>query len=219
MPMMYLPSCKFTAYSPEASKRIKAYLTEHYEVQIGGCCRPGHKKLTADDTVIYICNTCAAFCQEDSPAEKIISIWELLDNDEQFSFPDYGQPKMAVQDCWRVYDNEAQKRAVRRILEKMNIVVEELDESFSKTRFCGTSLYEALPKQNGEFAPNRFIKHAEDCFVPHTAEEQAALMETHCAAIDSGTVVCYCVACAKGITLGGKQAVHLLELMFGLGPT
>ncbi|WP_371362097.1 hypothetical protein SRRS_33380 [Sporomusa rhizae] len=218
MSMIYLPSCKFTAYSPEASKKIKNYLSENYDIQIGGCCRPFHKKLTNDDTVIYICNTCSAFCQEDSAAEKTISIWELLESDKHFPFPDYGHRKMAVQDCWRVYDNASQQKAVRKILQRMNIDIEELDEKYDKTRFCGVSLYESLPKQNGEFAPNRFIENAEGLFIPHTEKEQAALMKKHCDKINSNEVVCYCIACIKGINLGGKKGIHLLDLMFGLEP-
>ncbi|XEQ97635.1 hypothetical protein SPX_24990 [Sporomusa paucivorans] len=216
MSAIYLPSCKFTAHSPEASKRIKNYLSENYDIQIGGCCRPFHKQLTSDDTVIYICNTCSAFCLEDSAAEKIISVWELLAEDTHFSFPDYSHRKMALQDCWRSYDNAAQQKAVRRILQRMNINIEELDENYNKTRFCGVSLYEPLPKQNGEFAPNRFIENAEGLFIPHTEDEQAALMKKHCDKINSHEVVCYCTACIKGINLGEKNGVHLLDLMFGL---
>lgn len=216
MPMIYLPSCKFTAYSPEASKRIQRYLSENNDIQIGGCCRPLHKKLTNNDTVVYICNTCSAFCTESSAAEKAISIWELLENDEQFPYPDYGHRKMAVQDCWRVYDNASQQKAVRNIIKKMNIDIEELDENYDKTRFCGVSLYEPLPKQNGDFAPKRFIENAEGLFIPHTEEERTVLMKNHCAAITANEVICYCVACIKGINHGEKKGIHLLDLLFSL---
>lgn len=216
MSMIYFPSCKFTAYSPQASKKIEKYLLENYDIQIWGCCKPNHKKLTNDDTVVYLCNTCSAFCREGSAVKKVVSVWELLENDEQFPFPDYGHRKMAIQDCWRVYDNEPHQRAVRRILQKMNIDIEELDENFGKTRFCGTSLYEQLSKQNGEFAPKRFIENAEGLFQQHTKEEHITLMKKHCDKINSDEVVSYCIACNKGINLGGKKGIHLLDLMSGL---
>ncbi len=218
MSMIYLPSCKFTLYSPEASKNIKNYLSANYDMQIGGCCRPDHKKLTNRDTVVYICNTCAAFCAEDSAAEKVVSLWELLDNDKQFLYPDYGHKKMALQDCWRVYDHTSQQKAVRRIIKRMNIDIEELDENYDKTNFCGVSLYEPLPKQNGDFAPKRFIENAEGIFLPHTKEEQVALMKEHSDKINSNEVICYCTSCINGINLGGKKGRHLLDLMFGLEP-
>lgn len=216
MPTIYLPSCKFTAYSPGSSKRIKKYLSENYDMQITGCCRTNHKKFTSDDTVVYICNTCAAFCREDSAAKKVISVWELLENDKNFPFPDCGHRKMTIQDCWRVYDNEPQQKAIRRILQKMNIDIEESDDNFDRTRFCGTTLYESLPEQNGEFAPKRFIKNAEGLFQSHSEEEHGTLMKEHCDNIHYDEVVCYCIACIKGINLGGKKGIHLLDLIYGL---
>lgn len=215
MSMIYYPSCKFTSYAQEASKKIQVYLATNYDAQIEGCCRPSHQNLNSNDTVIYICNTCAAFCTENSPAEKVISIWELLEKDEGFPFPDYNQRKMALQDCWRGHDNPSQQKAVRKILEKMNIQIEEFDENYSKTKFCGTSLYELLPKQNGEFAPKRFLENAEGLFSPHTDKEKEELMKKHCAQITASEVVCYCASCLKGINLGEKKGVHLLELMLG----
>lgn len=216
MTMIYLPSCKFTIYSPESSKRIKEYLIANHDIQVWGCCRPNHKKLTNEDTVVYICNSCAAFSREDSDAEKVISLWELLADDENFPFPDYGHRRLAIQDCWRSYDNGPQQRAIRKILQKMNIDIEELDENFDKTRFCGTTLYEPLPKQNGEFAPKRFIEDADGFFIPHTEEEKIALMKKHCDTIDSSEVICYCTSCMAGIHLGGKKGIHLLDLILGL---
>lgn len=218
MSQIYLPSCKFTVYSPKASEIIKKYLSDNYDMQIAGCCRPNHKNFTSDDTIVYICNTCAAFCREDSSAKKVVSVWELLGNDENFPFPDYGHRKMAIQDCWRGYDNKPQQKAIRRILQKMNIEIEELADNFDKTRFCGTTLYETLPEQNGNFAPKRFVENAKGLFQFHTEEEHNILMKEHCDKIHSDEVVCYCIACIKGINFGGKKGIHLLDLMLGLEP-
>lgn len=215
MATIYFPSCKFTAYSPKSSKKIQDYLSEKFNFQIGSCCRPGHKKLKKEDEVIYICNTCAAFCKEDSAAEKITSVWELLADDEQFLFPDYSRQKITIQDCWRTYDNISHQKAVRKILQKMNIDIVELKENYDKTRFCGMTLYQPLPKENGEFAPVRFIENASEFFHPHPEEEQIALMKKHCETIETDEVICYCPGCISGINHGGKKGVHLLDLMFG----
>ena len=77
MSTIYYPSCKFTAMSPESSEKISDYLSREHDITIEGCCRPSHPHLTAQDTAITICNTCAAICSEDSPA-KIISLSFLL---------------------------------------------------------------------------------------------------------------------------------------------
>lgn len=214
MGMIYFPSCKFTAYSPESSRKTKQYLQDNYDVQIAGCCRPGHKSVTEKDTVIYICNTCAAFCRESTPAHNVLSIWELLLQDKKFPFLDHKGKAITLQDCWRTYDNRAQQEAVREILRLMNIEILEMEENYDQTKFCGTSLLEALSKQNGELAPQRFIKNADGFFTSHTPEEQETLMKNHCETIQTDEVVSYCVACVKGINLGGKQGIHLLDLLF-----
>lgn len=215
MSTIYLPSCKFTAYSPETSGKIKSYLTEKHGAKITGCCRPNHKKFTVEDTVLYVCNSCAAFTRESSLAKEVISIWEIIDKDDNFEFPDYQNKKMAIQDCWRVYDNLPQQLAIRSLLAKMNIGLEELDENFEKTRFCGTTLYENLPKQNGELAPKRFIENAGDFFHAHTEEDHIKLMKDHFENVEAEEVIAYCTGCLNGISLADKKPVHLAELVFG----
>ena len=44
---------------------------------------------------------------------------------------------MTIQDCWRARNLPLLQRAVRLCLERMNIVVVELDENYEKTRFDG----------------------------------------------------------------------------------
>lgn len=214
MSMIYFPSCRFTAYSPESSRKIKQYLQDNHDIQIAGCCRPGHKSVTHKDTVIYICNTCAAFCRESTPAHTVVSIWELLINDNKFPFPNHKGKTATLQDCWRSYDNRAQQEAVREILRLMNIQILEMKENYDKTKFCGVSLLEPLPKQNGELAPRRFIENAGGFFSSCTPEEQTSRMKNYCTAIQTDEVVGYCTACVKGIDLGGKQGIHLLDLVF-----
>ena len=179
MATVYYPSCKFTAYSPASSQKIQSYLAEKFSVQMLGCCRPEHKNRVQEDTVVYICNTCAAFAQETSRAEKIISVWEVMAEDEEFPLPDYGGQKMTLQDCWRVYDNPCQQKAVRKILRRMKIDIVELEENYDQTRFCGLGLYNPMPDEYKEFAPARFMEKGKGFFQPHTKEEQLGLMQKH----------------------------------------
>ena len=212
MAYIYYPSCKFTAFSPESSAAISKILKERYGFTIAGCCRPGHKELTAADTAVTVCNTCAAICSEDSLAASI-SLWEILDQDDAFPLPDYSREEMTLQDCWRAYDRPKLQDAVRSLLRKMNVTIIEQEENREKTRFCGASLYMPLAKENGLYAPHRFIENAQGFFIPHTKEEQQTLMKEHCAKIYTDKVVCYCVPCTKGIRMGGKQGIHLLDLI------
>lgn len=213
MSTYYYPSCKFTAFSPKTSEQISDYLAKRYGMTIQGCCRPAHALMTEDDTAYCVCNTCSAICSEDSPA-TVKSIWELLQNDDDFPFPDLHHETMTLQDCWRCYDRREEQDAVRAILRKINVDVIELKENFEKTKFCGTSLHIPLVQANADFAPKRFVENAAGMFIPKTEEEQKALMVEHCSKIKTDKVICYCVPCTNGIRKGGKQGIHLMDLLF-----
>lgn len=215
--MIYYPSCKFIAQFPQASKKIQDYLSERYDIKIAGCCKASLKSITTDDTIIYICNTCAAFFDESTPTQNIISVWELIFKDDTFRFPDYAHRRMTVQDCWRSYDNISQQDAVRNILSAMNVEVVELENNRTKTGFCGNSLYEPLPKNYDKLAPHRLVTNAGGFFIEHSQEEKDMLMQDYCKDIETEDVVCYCVACVKGITAGGKTGIHLADLVFSIG--
>ena len=51
MAFYYFPSCKATAQFKDASRKACEYVKEKYGIAPIGCCRPNHKKLTADDTL------------------------------------------------------------------------------------------------------------------------------------------------------------------------
>lgn len=185
-------------------------------MSITGCCRGNLELLTAEDTAVCICNTCAAFCDESATATKVVSIWEVIASDDKFPFPDYKGEEITLQDCWRTYDKRSVQDAVRKLMQNMNIRVVELRENFGKTRFCGTSLLQSPPAYLGDFAPKRFCKDApKDLFLPHTDEEKLTQMRAHCAEVTTDSVACYCKACAEGLNFCGKKAVHMMELLFG----
>ena len=211
--LYYYPSCKFIAKFPETSKRITSYFSANYDVR--DCCRADLKSLTSDDIVIYLCNSCAAFFEESSNSDKVVSVWEVIAADKNFAYPNHEGKLLTIQDCWRTYDNPAQQNAVREILSAMNIKVVEQNDSREKTTFCGKSLYEALPDGYEILAPNRLVKEAQGLFIPHSEDERDALMKEHCETIYTDEVVCYCLACLNGVNSGGKSGVHLAELVFG----
>lgn len=163
MATIYFPSCKFTAQYPLQSEKIKDYMKDRHGAKIARCCKPGLASITGEDTVVYICNTCAAFFRESTPANKVVSVWELLVEDKDFRFPKYENRKVTIQDCWRTNDNIAQQKAARGLLEKMNIEIVELNENCDTTKFCGYTLYEPLPARYDELAPNGLWRMQVDC--------------------------------------------------------
>ncbi len=215
MATVYFPSCKFKAGYPCAAEKIQFYLNNHFHMNITDCCQKNLQFLTPEDTAVCICNTCAAFCEESSHAKKVISVWEIIANDETFPFPDYKGEHIALQDCWRTYDKPNVHNAIRTIMQKMNIEVIELPENREKSTFCGITLLRPAPPHYGKLAPKRFIEDAPvDLFQNHTPEDQSDIIKKHCEQIPAEKVACYCGACADGLRLGDKQPVHVMELLF-----
>ena len=211
MAMIYFPSCKFSAYSPESSKKICDYLRNRYDMKVMGCCRKGRLALTKEDTAVFICHTCTAICEESSEAGNVISLWELLDNDCELHLPNHNGLTLTIQDCWRSFDNKNEQKAVRNLLDKMNITIIEQEENFEKSIFCGTSLFNGINEENNMLAPKRFGESG--IFTSLSPEEQIWRMKEHCKNIQTESVLCYCVTCLNGINAGGKNAVHLLDLI------
>ena len=212
--MVFFPSCKIRAHYPYASARLRELLEEKYDVKTIGCCKIDHGRTTAEDTAVVICNNCGAIVEESGNAGVPVFVWELIDRMDDFEFPDYHGERMALQDCWRAYDRRSVQDAIRSIMRKMNIDIEELPENYEKTRFCGADLMEPCTDVEKRFAPKRYDTEGGHMYVPMERDEQDAALRAHCEGIESERVVCYCLACLDGINRGGKKAVHLLDLIF-----
>ncbi len=234
---VYVASCVFTREYPELSVKIQDYLIKNFNIPIMRCCVPKYKlkeftnsmphwlqnrwdntpdflNIAPYQTVICICHNCSAIFEEYRPNIKTISLWEFILNDDNFKFPNYYNEKITLQDCWRSHDNYVEQEAVRSLLRKMNIDIIELKYNHEKTQFCGDSLYKTAPPRNLKLAPKRFIENAHGKFIPHSPEERIELMKKYCNDIPTEKVIAYCHYCVNGLKLGGKQGIHLAELLF-----
>lgn len=232
---IYIASCVFTKQYPALSKKIREYILNRFHMRIIRCCAanykveafekdmpagyqtawkriPHYQEFESGETMVSICHNCSAIFQESRPDIHVKSIWELLLEDDSFAYPDYHQESMTLQDCWRAKGNDAEKAAVRELIQRMNIRLVELPEP--QEDFCGISLYRPAPPRNLKMAPKRFVQGAPGKFQAHTPEEQKQLMETYCRKFKTDKVIAYCHYCAAGLNLGGKQGIHLGELLF-----
>ncbi len=234
----YIASCVFTSQFPERSRQIQALVKERYGLEVVRCCVQNYKLReftermpegecrahwaalpdSADfrqgDRVWSLCHNCNNIIEETRPGVEVHSLWELLDGDESFPFPNYEGLTVTVQDCWRSRDRADEQAAVRSLLEKMRIRFVEADENHEKTEFCGASLYRAQPPRNPKLAPKHYVEGAAGKFVPVPPEELERLMLEHCAGYRTDTVVCYCHYCLEGLRLGGVDGLHIAQLLF-----
>ncbi len=233
----YIASCVFTARFPELSRSIRAYAAGR-GLEPVRCCVPSYKlrqfeeqmpegglreawralpdsaDLRPGDRVWSLCHNCNNIIEETRPGTEVRSLWELIDGDPEFPFPDPGGKEVFVQDCWRSRGRADEQAAVRSILRKMGLRCREAREHHEKTDFCGISLYREQPPRNPKLAPKHYAEGIGDKFRPHTEEEQSALMRSYCAQFGDTPVVCYCHYCLEGLQAGGAKSRHLAEYLF-----
>lgn len=217
MTTIFFPSCKNKAAYPEACERLLAYLKAEEQFDaLAGCCREDRVLLGPDDTALCICNACMAFCEESSDAGTLISVWEVIDADPGFDFPDHSGESYVLQDCWRAQGRQEVYEAVRSILDKMNIEIIEQGNNREKSRFCGFSTLMPQNPQNVVLAPRRFGTEAESVFKELSKEDQKASMQAHRTSLPEAKVVSYCWACDAGFKLVDDEAAALINLIFDI---
>lgn len=207
MSYVYFPSCNFTAASPEAAERIKAFLEKR--MPVAGCCRVDQADYS-EKTVVYFCQACREVLKEKgNRRQKAENLFVYLDRDTEFSWPDYSGLTVTVQDCWRDREHPEIFDAVRSCLRKMGIAVLEMEENRESSVFCGNLHFVPRNPENREllarFPDTPLYK------LPSEAEEQ--LMREQVEKHPCPLAVCYCNRCVKGVVTGGGKAVHLLELV------
>lgn len=235
----YIASCVFTAKYPALSNKIQDYMASFCDIQTVRCCVPHWKEkiyedkmpkgifadkwrelpqsrvFTPDDAIWSLCPNCMNITEEWRKVKEVHSLWERIDADENFRFPDFSGMSVTVQDCWRKRDRTATHDAVRSLLSKMNIEYSEIPMNREKANFCGKSLYRPQVARNPELAPVHYGEQAKGLFREHTEEEQIEIMKDYCKRYKTDTVVCYCHYCLEGLLAGGVKGIHLAELLFG----
>ena len=214
MATIFFGGCTPTADHPEESKKLAEYIKGKYGVDPIGCCRVNHPKLTEKDTAIVVCNNCANIITESGKADHIDFVWEIIDNDPDFPFPDYHGEKMTLQDCWMAVGKDNVHNAIRSLLRKMNIDVVELAENRNDTKYCGMKLASPCMESDAKLAPKRYVQEGAHMFQPIPPEERPAHFKKYCEQFTTDKVVCYCRSCRGGLLMGGKNALHVLELLF-----
>lgn len=238
MASYYVASCLFSARFPKASMEILEYIRSRPEIRPIRCCIPRFRvepntlriqegcareawtsmepweEFKPGDIIYSVCHNCTNISEEMVPGVQGLSLWELIDADPDFQFPDYSGLTVTVQDCWRTREKSAEQAAVRSVLAKCGIRFLEARDHHGETEFCGSTLYRPQPKKNAFYAPKHYVEQAAGKFLPHSEEEQIAIMREYCSQFTTPMVVCYCHYCLEGLLQGGVDARHLAHLIF-----
>lgn len=211
---IFFPSCKMSARFSEQVKKLTEYLKNKNAIDaVAGCCRKDRLNLTQDDEAVLICQNCFAIVSESSAAKNLSFAWEIILRDENFPFKNFHGKKFYVQDCWVTRDDRHAQNVVRALLKKMNIDVVEIPLNFEKSIYCGTRLLKPCLPDNFRLAPKRF---APEHFENKTLDEQKNFLNEYVEKNfpENFPIVCSCKMCLEGFELVGRDAVHLIELLF-----
>ena len=186
------PGCALSLYKPEMEEQILAFLNVHYgETTLHKVCCHHNPSLPVGSRIINVCAGCDRRFRKLYEGISTISLWEVLNSIAEFPFPDYHGVKMSIQDPCPVRDRPAVHKAVRGLLEKMNIVLIEPRLHSEKTVCCGDVFHTIIPPEDVKAT---MVRRADD--------------------MPCENVVVYCVSCIKALYIGGKTPRHLLDLLF-----
>ena len=189
--LYFNPGCALNLYRPESAEKIYEYLKGRYpRIQRHDICCRHDPKLPKGSVIVNVCAGCDRRFRTLYEGISTISLWELLNESDNFQFPDYKGMEVSIHDPCPVRNTPAVHKAVRELLRKMNIKVIEAENSGTKSIRCGDSLYPGCEVSKIHGA-----------------------MKRRAQSMPCGQVVVYCVSCIKAMYIGGKAPCYLGDLL------
>jgi Fe-S oxidoreductase len=197
MPSVYAPGCALLIYRPHLAEKVLDFLnSEQTAVAEHLTCCHHEPGLESGTVVINTCAGCDRRYRELYEGISTISLWEVLARSKTFPFPDYAGAEMSVHDACPTRTEERVHRAVRTLLERMNVTVVEPRRTGTRAVCCGDSSFGIVPDER--------------------VKEQ---MRNRAGEMPADDVVVYCVSCVKAMHIGGKKPRYLVDLLFGKDTT
>ena len=215
--IVFFPGCSLSSYSPDIVMDTYEYLKEKLpEVAIAlKCCgNPTYSmgesekfsKLYNDldrefknnnvKEVIVACENCYKTIKNNSPDIKVSSLWEVISKhgvpDRKKSYYESLDKAFSIHDPCPTRNESKMHDAVRSILSELGIKVKEMEFTREKTLCCGSGAMigvtsKELAMKQGEKRANQ---STETC------------------------IISYCEECVESIRKGGKESIHILDLLF-----
>jgi len=190
---VFAPGCALMLYKPELAERLHNLLKENLGdmAQWLRCCRKD-PEFKAKTRVINICPGCDKRFRKDYPSSSTISLWEVLAETDFFPFPDYRGQFMSIIDACPTREQTKIHEAIRTLLKKMNISLQEPKNTRTKSTCCGDTFWSEIP-----------------------TDEVKERMKKRASEMPADDVVVYCVSCSKAVFIGGKRPRYMIDLLFG----
>ncbi len=185
------PGCALSVYKPKAEEKVLTLLNQYFgPVKLHNICCHHDPQLPPGTTIINNCSGCDRRFRSLYEGVQTISLWEVLDQLPELPLPHYEGLTLSVHDSCSYRPKPQVHAAVRSLLNKMGIDVEESLFSGTNSICCGDNFYGHIP-----------------------LEEVHAFQKKRAAQMPCQDVAVYCVSCIKAMTIGGKTSRHMVDLL------
>jgi len=190
--LVFAPGCALMIYKPELAWKIHKYLNEKFgEVEMLLTCCQHNPNLHENSRVINVCPGCDKRFGKDYKGVTTISLWEVVNENDFYDFPDYKGKSMSIIDACPTREEDRIQNAIRSLLIKMNIRLVEPKNTRKESTCCGDVYYGSMPT----------VKVKE-------------LMTEKASEMPENDIVVHCVSCIMAVKNGGKNPQYLADLIF-----
>lgn len=192
MVTVYSPGCALLLYKPHLADKILVALRQIYpDIRMHRTCCHHNPSLPERSLIVNTCPGCNRRFNKLYEGISTVSLWEVLDRQSKFPFPDHSGLTVTLLDACPVRKAGHVHQAVRSVLSRMNIRINEEKHSRQSSKCCGDSFYGHIPKEQ----------------VMEKMKERAGEMPEQQVAV-------YCVSCVKSMSIGGKTPRYLPDLLY-----
>ncbi|MGL4731884.1 MAG: FAD-dependent oxidoreductase [Clostridium sp.] len=218
---VFIPGCTVPAYSPQLVEKTFIHLRKALgEENVGAvlqCCgkvttmigetkkfEQRNKKVIdvinemGAEVIITICPSCYNVYNDTAKNQKVISYWDLMK--EEIGIPPYSKGIGEGSDVvFNIHDSCVTRHVtshhenVRWILDELGYKYEEMNNNRENTRCCGVG--GMVCSSNPKLYEKIYTRRANDC--------------------TQDNVLTYCGSCRGTMQAAGKDALHILDLIFG----
>lgn len=217
---VFVPGCTVPAYIPDACDKVLNHLKEKLgEENVGAilqCCGKvsllvGEKQRYLDinkkvidqfdemgaEVIVTICPSCYKVYSETAKNQKVISYWDLMREEiglpeEALAIGEESDVVFNIHDSCVTRDVISHHESVRWMLDEMKYKWREIKHNGKNTRCCGVGGMAC--SSNPKLYEKLYNRRAND--------------------FNEKSVVTYCGSCRGTMEAAGKDAVHILDLMF-----
>lgn len=218
---VFAPGCTVSAYTPEGVEKIVRHLKDCLgDENVGAllqCCGKVTKFLGEEarfqernqkaidilddmgaEVIITVCPSCFKVFQATAKNQKVISYWDLMRNligvpKECIGIGRNSDVVFNIHDSCVTREEVSHHENVRWLLDQMEYQWEEIEKNGKDTRCCGVGGMVCTARP--ELYEKIYTRRAADFNQDH--------------------IVTYCGSCRGTMQAAGKDAVHILDLMFG----